>query len=92
MCSGQGGRFGKPGLQLPMGEVEASVVPWVSRRTLLIRLYRGVPGRSRVLIGSGCFGVGFGEGEPLITEVGDDLQTAAEGFDVGGQGAQFGGA
>jgi hypothetical protein len=35
---------------------------------------------------------GFGEGEPLVAEGGDDLQTAAEGLDVGGQGAQFGGA
>jgi len=34
--------------------------------------------------GSGCFGAGFGEGEPLVAEVGDDLQAAAEGFDVGG--------
>src|SRR5262249_48559322 len=40
---------------------------------------------------SGCFGAGFGEGEPLVAEVGDYLQAAAEGFDVGGQGAQFGG-
>src|SRR5207248_5537698 len=42
--------------------------------------------------GSGCFVAGFGEGEPLVAEIGDDLQAAAEGFDVGGQGAQFGGA
>jgi hypothetical protein len=39
----------------------------------------------------GC-GAGFGEGEALVAEVGDDLQAAAEGFDVGGEGAQFGGA
>ena len=45
-----------------------------------------------MLIRSGCFGAWFGEGEPLVAEVGDDFQTAAEGFDVGGQGAQFGGA
>jgi len=45
-----------------------------------------------VLIRSGCFGAGFDEGEPLVAEVGDDLQAAAESFDVGGQGAQFGGA
>jgi hypothetical protein len=45
----------------------------------------------QVLIGSGYFGAGFDEGEPLVTEVGDDLQAAAEGFDVGGQGAEFGG-
>jgi hypothetical protein len=45
-----------------------------------------------VPIRSGCVGAGFGEGEPLVAEVGDDLQAAAEGFDVGGQGAQFGGA
>src|SRR5262252_3965186 len=57
-----------------------------------VRLGREVPGRARVLIGSGCFGAGFDEGEPLVAEVGDDLQAAAEGFDVGGQGAQFGGA
>src|SRR5450631_2166708 len=57
-----------------------------------VRLDRRVPGRSRVLIRSGCFDAGFGEGEPLVAEVGDDLQAAAEGFDVGGQGAQFGGA
>src|SRR5262249_24864582 len=38
---------------------------------------------------SGYFGAGFGEGEPLVAEVGDYLQAAAEGFDVGGQGAQF---
>src|SRR5215472_2749943 len=44
------------------------------------------------MIRSGCFDAGFGEGEPLVAEVGDDLQAAAEGFDVGGQGAQFGGA
>ena len=41
---------------------------------------------------SGCVGAGFDEGEPLVAEVSDDLQAAAEGFDVGGQGAQFGGA
>jgi hypothetical protein len=35
-----------------------------------------------VLIRSGCFGARFGEGEPLVAEVGDDLQAAAEGFDV----------
>jgi hypothetical protein len=40
-----------------------------------------------VLIRSGCYGAGFGEGGPLVAEVGDDLQAAAEGFDVGGQGA-----
>jgi phage-related protein len=40
-----------------------------------------------MLIRSGCFGAGFDEGEPLVAEVGDDLQAAAEGFDVGGQGA-----
>jgi hypothetical protein len=45
-----------------------------------------------VLIRSGCFDAGFGEGEPLVAEVGDDLQTTAEGLDVGGQGAQFGSA
>jgi cytochrome c553 len=45
-----------------------------------------------MLIRSGCFGAGFYEGEPLVAEVGDDLQAAAESFDVGGQGAQFGGA
>ena len=43
-----------------------------------------------MLIGSGCFGAGFGEGEPLVADVGDDFQVAAEGFEVGGQGAQFG--
>jgi hypothetical protein len=32
-----------------------------------------------VLIRSGCFGAGFGEGEPLVAEVSDDLQAAAEG-------------
>src|SRR5579859_642132 len=48
--------------------------------------------RSWVLIRSGCFGAGFDKGEPLIAKVGDYLQAAAEGFDVGGQGAQFGGA
>ena len=36
------------------------------------------------------FGAGFGEGESLIAEVGGDLQAAAEGFGVGGQGPQFG--
>lgn len=41
---------------------------------------------------SGCFGAGFGEGELLVTEADDDLQAATEGFDVGGQGAEFGGA
>ena len=30
-------------------------------------------------IRSGCFGAGFNEGEPLVAEVGDDLQAAAEG-------------
>ena len=30
---------------------------------------------------------GFGEGEPLVAEIGDDLQAAAEGFDIGGQGS-----
>ena len=43
-----------------------------------VRLDRRVPGRSRVLIRSGCFGAGFGEGEPLVAEVGDDLQAAAD--------------
>jgi Protein of unknown function (DUF2637) len=33
-----------------------------------------------VLIGSGCFGAGFGEGELLVAEVGDDLQAAACGL------------
>jgi len=33
-----------------------------------------------VLIGSGCFGAGFGEGEPLVAEVSDDLQAPPEGF------------
>jgi hypothetical protein len=32
---------------------------------------------------------GLGEGEPLVAEVGDDLQAPAEGFDVGGQGPEF---
>src|SRR6266568_8617234 len=41
---------------------------------------------------SGCLVAGLGEREPLVAEVGDDLQAAAEGFDVGGQGPQFGGA
>src|SRR6185437_7171476 len=41
---------------------------------------------------SGCFGSWFGEGEALVAEVGDDLEPAAECFDVGGDGAQFGGA
>ena len=45
-----------------------------------------------MLIRSGRFGPGFDEGEPLVAKVGDDLQAAAEGFDVGGQGTQFGGA
>jgi len=36
---------------------------------------------------SGRFGAGFGEGDPLVAEVGDDLQAAAEGFDIGSQGA-----
>ena len=36
---------------------------------------------------SGCFGARFDEGEPLVAEVGDYLQAAAEGFDVGRQGA-----
>src|SRR6266702_8588890 len=39
---------------------------------------------------SGCLVAGLGEREPLVAEVGDDLQAAAEGFDVGGQGPQFG--
>jgi len=38
---------------------------------------------------SGCAGAGFSKGEPLVAEVGDDLQPPAEGFNVGGQGAQF---
>ena len=63
----------------------------MSRRISPIVL-TAVPGKSRVLIRSGCFGARFGEGEPLVAKVGDDLQAAAEGFDVGGQGAQFGGA
>ena len=36
-----------------------------------------------MLIRSGCFGARFGEGEPLVAKVGDDLQAAAEGFDLG---------
>jgi len=36
------------------------------------------------MVRSGCFGSGFDEGEPLVAEIGDDLQTAAEGFDLGG--------
>ena len=71
-------------------EVEAG--PQVSRRIFLVRFDRGVPDRPRVLIRSGCFGAGFDEGEPLVAEVSDYLQEAAEGFYVGGQGAQFGGA
>jgi len=46
----------------------------------------------RADVGSSCFSTGFGECEPLVAEVGDDLQAPAEGFDVGGQSAQFGGA
>ena len=37
---------------------------------------------------SDSFGAGLGEGEPLIAEVDDDLEVAAEGFDVGGQAAR----
>jgi hypothetical protein len=33
-----------------------------------------------VLISSGYFGAGFDEGEPLIAEVGNDLQAAAGTF------------
>jgi len=57
-------------------------------------LARGWTGSCKcpMLIRSGCFGAGFDEGEPLVAEVGDDLQAAAEGFDVGGQGTQFGSA
>jgi hypothetical protein len=58
----------------------------------LVRLDCGVLGRSRVLIGSGCFGAGFGEGEPLVAEVGDYLQAPAECLNVGGECAQFGSA
>ena len=43
-----------------------------------------------MLIRSGCFSAGFDEGEPLVAEVGDDFQAAAESFDVGGHGPQFG--
>jgi hypothetical protein len=35
-------------------------------------------------------GAGFGDGESLVAEAGDDLQSAAEGFDVGGEGPLFG--
>ncbi len=38
-----------------------------------VRLDRGFPGKSRVVIMSGCFRAGFGKGEPLVAEVGDDL-------------------
>lgn len=38
---------------------------------------------------SSCLVAGLGEGEPLVAEVGDDLQAPAEGFDVGGQGPEF---
>jgi hypothetical protein len=41
---------------------------------------------------SGGFVTGFGEGEPLVTEVGDDFKPAAECLDVGGECAQFGGS
>src|ERR1700752_3316347 len=41
---------------------------------------------------SGGFGAGLGEGQPLVAEVGDDLQATTEGLDVGRKGAQFGGA
>ena len=44
------------------------------------------------MLRSGCFSTGLDEGEPLVAEVGDDLQAAAEGFDISRQGAQFGGA
>src|SRR6266566_2964878 len=57
-----------------------------------VHLDHGVPGRSLAPVRSGCFVAGFGEGEPLVAEVGDDLQATAKGFDVGGQRAQFGGA
>lgn len=44
-----------------------------------------VPSKAQqILWASGGFVAGFGKGEPLVAEVGDDLQTAAEGFDVGG--------
>src|SRR5260370_4095563 len=38
-----------------------------------VRLDRGFPGRSRTVIRSGCVGAGFGESEPLVAEVGEDL-------------------
>jgi hypothetical protein len=60
------------------------LVPYVSRWIFPVRLDCANPVRSRVLIRSGCFGAGFDEGEPLVAEIGDDLQAAAEGFDVGG--------
>jgi len=31
-----------------------------------------------MLIRSGCFGAGFDEGEPLVAEVGDDLQAPGD--------------
>jgi hypothetical protein len=34
--------------------------------------------------GSGCFVARFGEGEPLVAEVGDDFHAAAECLDVPG--------
>jgi len=70
---------------LPLVDIGRSW-PALSRRIFPLRLARGVSGWS-LLIRSGCFGAGFCEGEPLVAEVGDDLQAAAEGFDVGGQGA-----
>jgi hypothetical protein len=55
---------------------------------LLDGSHRRFPGPGLLLGGwwSGCFVAGFGEGEPLVAEVGDDFQPSAEGFDVGGQG------
>jgi hypothetical protein len=41
---------------------------------------------------SGGFVAGFGEGEPLVAEVGDYLQAPAECLNVGGECAQFGSA
>ena len=68
---------------------EIGLHPGTARRVLrahVQHLQDNAPAASRSHrpLGSGCVGAEVGEGESLIADVGDDLQAAAEGFDVGG--------
>jgi hypothetical protein len=51
-----------------------TVLPGGMRRSRQVGERMGsAKARTPAVLGSGCFGAGFGEGEPLVAEVGDYL-------------------